>query len=73
MFGLGIGEIILIVLITFLVAPKDIPKIIKKVAIFLRDLNKIKENISEISEDIEDIVKKEIEKIDNENEKDNYK
>ena len=56
MFGIGLGEILIILLIIFIISPKDLPKTIKKIAQIFNGLSKIRENISEINEDVSDII-----------------
>jgi len=57
MFGIGLGEILLVVLITFLVSPRQIPKVMKKVGEFLHGLGQIKNQLLEIRDDVEEVVK----------------
>ena len=57
MFGIGLGEILLLILIIFLISPKDLPKAMKKAAQFFVALSKIKKDIANINEDVNDIIK----------------
>jgi|GEM_PF-2435199 len=56
MFGLGIGELLLIVFVIFLISPKEIPKVMKKIGDFFASLNSIKDEIMDINEDVKDII-----------------
>ena len=56
MFGLGLGEIILIFLIIFLICPKDIPKALRKLGEIFATIEKLKENVFDINKDIQDII-----------------
>ncbi|MBN2546043.1 MAG: hypothetical protein JXB50_09625 [Spirochaetes bacterium] len=71
MFGIGFGEIIVIFLIVFLIAPKEMPKMIKKTALFFHELGKIKEKIINLNEEVKDIINEEINEIKNRSDKDN--
>ena len=51
MFGIGLGELLLILFLLFLVSPKDIPKLLKKAGRLLRELNTIKDEITHMPED----------------------
>ena len=57
MFDFGFGEILLVLLIVFLICPKDIPKILRKIGQFLAGLEKLKDEIFDIKKDITDSVK----------------
>jgi Sec-independent protein translocase protein TatA len=46
MFGIGIGELILIAILVLIIMPKDIPKIIKKIAQLSAYIDRIKEELS---------------------------
>jgi len=56
MFGIGIGEIILIMLIIFLISPKELPKVMKKIGQFFRELNRLKQEVMQLKKDVGDIV-----------------
>lgn len=56
MFDIGFGEILLIILIVFIICPKDIPVILKKLGQFLAGLQKIKDEIFDIKNDLTDTV-----------------
>jgi Sec-independent protein translocase protein TatA len=55
-FGIGIGEILLIVLVTFLVAPKEIPVVLRKLGQFFGMLGKLRDEFLEMRRDVEGIV-----------------
>ena len=57
MFGIGLGEILVIILIIFLISPKDIPKVMRKIAHFFNELAKLKQELMQMKGDVEDIVK----------------
>ena len=46
MFGIGFGELILILFLLFIISPKDIPKLLNKLGHFLKELNTIKDEIT---------------------------
>jgi Sec-independent protein translocase protein TatA len=56
MFDIGFGEILLVILIVFLICPKDIPVILKKIGQFLAGLQKIKDEIFDIKNDLTETV-----------------
>ena len=56
MFGIGIGEIILIMLIIFLISPKELPLVMKKIGQFFRELNRLKQEVMQLKKDVGDIV-----------------
>jgi Sec-independent protein translocase protein TatA len=55
-FGIGIGEILLIVLVTFLVAPKEIPVVLRKLGQIFGALGKLRDEFLEMRRDVEGIV-----------------
>lgn len=57
MFGIGLGEILLIIFIVFLISPREVPKVMRKIGEFFGLIEKIKKDIIELKEDVEDIVK----------------
>ena len=57
MFGIGLGEILLIIFAIFLISPKDIPRVMKKIGQFFNTLNEVKKEITDLADDVEDIVK----------------
>jgi len=71
MFGIGFGEIIVILLVVFLVAPREIPKVVKKIALFFHELDRIKENIINLNDEVKDIINEEIDDIKNHSKPDN--
>lgn len=56
MFGIGIGEIILVMLIVFLISPKELPRVMKKIGQFFGELNRLKREVMQLKKDVEDIV-----------------
>jgi len=76
MFGLGIGEILIIFFLIFLISPKDIPKFLRKLGQFFNTVDNIKDDIIDMKNDIKDTVDDdEIKNIDDKEEvmKDIYK
>jgi Sec-independent protein translocase protein TatA len=57
MFGIGFEELLLFLLVVFLISPKDIPKVMKKIGSFLNELNRLKQEVLSLRKDIEDIAK----------------
>jgi Sec-independent protein translocase protein TatA len=55
-FGIGLGEILLIVLVTFLVAPKEIPIVLRKLGQFFAMLGKLRDEVMDVRRDVEGIV-----------------
>ena len=53
MFGLGIGEILLIVFVVFLIAPRDIPRVMRKIARFFDELGKIREEFLSVESEVD--------------------
>jgi Sec-independent protein translocase protein TatA len=56
-FGIGLGEILLIVLVTFLVAPKEIPAVLRKLGQFFGMLGKLRDEFMDVGRDVEEIVR----------------
>lgn len=56
MFGIGIGEIILVMLIIFLISPRELPKVMKKIGQFFGELNRLRREVLQLKKDVEDIV-----------------
>lgn len=56
MFGIGLGEIILVMLIIFLISPKELPKVMKKLGQFFGELNRLKREVMQLRKDVGDIV-----------------
>ncbi|MCX7028701.1 MAG: hypothetical protein NTU62_01090 [Spirochaetes bacterium] len=56
MFGIGLGEILLIVLVTFLVAPKEIPIVLRKLGQFFGMLSKLRDDLMDVRRDVEEIM-----------------
>ncbi len=59
MFGIGIGEIIIVLLIIFFLSPKEIPKFLRKAGQFIKAFNKIKDEVLQINDEVKDIINKE--------------
>jgi Sec-independent protein translocase protein TatA len=55
MFGIGLGEILLVMFIIFMISPKDLPKVMRKIGVFFRELDRMKKDLSKIKDDIEEI------------------
>jgi Sec-independent protein translocase protein TatA len=55
-FGIGLGEIVLILLAIFLVAPREIPAVLKKVGLFFRELDKLKQELFSMKSELEELV-----------------
>lgn len=73
MFGIGFGEILLIIFIIFLISPRDVPKAMKKLGQFFGELNRIKRELLQMKDDVEEIInesKKEVKEIAEETTKD---
>ena len=72
MFGLGLGEILIIFFLIFIISPKDIPKFLRKLGQFFKTLDNIKDEIIDMKNDIHDTLKtEEAEKINKEIKKTN--
>ncbi|MBN2443015.1 MAG: twin-arginine translocase TatA/TatE family subunit [Spirochaetales bacterium] len=56
MFGIGIGEIFVVILIVFLISPKELPKVMKKIGQFFNEMNRLKREVMQLKKDVEDIV-----------------
>jgi len=55
--GVGLGEILLIVLVTFLVAPKEIPAVLRKLGRFLGMLGTLRDDLMDAGRDVEGIAR----------------
>jgi len=52
-FGVSFGEILLILILIFLISPKELPNIIKQIGIILANFDKIKKDLFEIKDDFD--------------------
>jgi len=57
MFGIGIGELFIILFVAFLISPRELPALIKKVSNFIHYTRSIKEYFLQMQDDVEDILK----------------
>lgn len=55
MFGIGWGELVIIVLIMFLVAPKEIPKIMTKLARLVAGLRRMQSELQEAGREMKEL------------------
>jgi Sec-independent protein translocase protein TatA len=53
MFGIGMGEIVIIGLILLLVCPRDIPRILRKIGQVMASWQNIKDEFTYMSDDID--------------------
>ncbi|RPJ07508.1 MAG: hypothetical protein EHM28_06870 [Spirochaetaceae bacterium] len=51
MWGIGYGEILLILFIIFLISPREIPRVIKKIGELMATLNRLKDEFSNAGKD----------------------
>ncbi len=54
MFGVGIGEIAVILLVVFLVSPKDLPKAMRKLAQLGEALSGVKRELADLEREVRD-------------------
>lgn len=54
MFGIGLGEIILILFVFFLIAPKDIPKLMRKIGQFFGAVDRLRKEFTAMGKEIQD-------------------
>jgi Sec-independent protein translocase protein TatA len=55
LFGIGLGEIILIVFIVFLISPRDIPKVLRKIGQLFGALRKLRDEVADIENEVKDV------------------
>jgi Sec-independent protein translocase protein TatA len=55
MFGIGIGEILLILFIVFIISPKDIPKLMRKIGQFFGAIDKLRGEIADIEKEVREV------------------
>jgi Sec-independent protein translocase protein TatA len=60
MFGIGLGEVFLIILVTFLVSPREIPRVLRKLGEFVAGMRRLRQDIIDLGNDVQDIVREEI-------------
>jgi Sec-independent protein translocase protein TatA len=58
MFGIGLGEILLILFIIFIVSPRDIPRMIRKIGQAFSTIEKIRGELSDVEREVKGVVKK---------------
>ena len=56
MFNIGLPEMLMIIAITFLVAPREIPKVMRKVGQLFAALARIRDELTSLERDVSDIV-----------------
>ena len=57
MFGIGVGELVFILVIVFLVSPKELPKVMRKAGWFFRLMNRFREDVADIGAEVGEVVK----------------
>jgi Sec-independent protein translocase protein TatA len=55
MFGIGLGEILLIMFIIFMISPRDLPRVMRKAGEFFRELDRIKKDLTKIRDDMDEL------------------
>lgn len=59
MFGIGIGELLVIVLVIVLLAPRQIPGVMRRIARFYRTVDKFKHEMEKVSTEIRELADEE--------------
>ncbi len=54
MFGIGLGEILLILFVAFLIAPREIPKMLKRIGQLFAGLENIKRELTDVEREVTD-------------------
>lgn len=57
MFGIGLGEIALILFVAFLINPRKLPALIKNLETFMKALRHIKKEVMDLQSDVENVMK----------------
>jgi Sec-independent protein translocase protein TatA len=57
MFGISFGELLLVILVVFLVSPRDLPRFMKKIGEFIATGDRLRKEISNIHNEIVSIAK----------------
>lgn len=60
MFGIGLGEVLLIILVTFLISPKEIPKVLRKLGEMTAGFKRLRQELVDLGNDVKDIVEDEL-------------
>jgi Sec-independent protein translocase protein TatA len=55
-FGIGLGEILLILLAVFLISPKEIPVFLRKIGQFFNELDKLKREMLSMKGELDEII-----------------
>jgi len=55
MFGIGLGEILLILFIVFIISPKEIPAIMRKIGRFMAGLEKFRKEITDVERGLREV------------------
>lgn len=57
MFGIGLGEIFLVILVVFLISPKSLLGIMQKIGYIYGSMEKTARELEEMKKDVKDILK----------------
>ena len=57
MFGIGLGEILLILFLIFIISPRDIPKVLRKIGQFFNAVDKLRGELKDVEEELKDVAK----------------
>lgn len=56
MFGIGLGEILLVLLVVFFISPKELPRFMRKVGELLGVVEKVRKEVFAIKENVKEII-----------------
>jgi len=57
MFGIGLGEILLILFVAFLINPRELPALMRRISKFINYMRSMKEYFMEIEDNVGEILK----------------
>ena len=62
MFGIGLGEILIVLLVVFLLAPRELPRVMRTIGKYVgtaerirRDLTDVKRSVSDVAVEVSDM------------------
>lgn len=57
MFGIGLGELLIVLLVVFLFSPKDLPRVMRRIGSFIGTLEQIRNDLFYIKKEFNNTIK----------------
>lgn len=65
MFGISIGELLLVLIVVFLISPKELPIFMRKIGRAIGAIEKVRDDLFSIKKEFEDVVTDDFRDFDN--------